>query len=463
MTPSTPNLTTDPIPKLLRYLAIPASLGFFFNTMYNVVDTWVAGQITSESLAALSLSFPVFFILIAIGSGMGNGMTALISTELGANDQKKASEYAAQSISFGLLLAIVLSVVGYYMSPFLFQLLGASGSYLETALSYMQPLFIGSIFLSMTFTLNAILNALGDTKSYRNVLIVSFFLNLILSPLLAFDWLGTPALGILGIALATIITNLVGAVYLGYKVYKTSLISSECMFCNLTLKWSVIKDILTQGLPASFTMMTMAIGAFIITFFVSKFGANAVAGYGTAMRIEQMVLIPSIGINIAILTLIGQNNGAKRYDRVKEVLNVGFRYMMYLGTIGAGFIYFFSGYLIKFFTSDAEVISFGIGYLLIAALMTWGYGIIFLTDSAFRGLKRPLFPLILGVFRQFILPIPLFWIATSVLLLGITSIWWSIFIIVWISALVSWWYLNQVVKTLEPVVTDNYKHGNTKM
>jgi len=449
---SSPDLIKDPIPKLLRLLAIPAALGFFFNTMYNVVDTWVAGQITSESLAALSLSFPVFFILIAIGSGMGSGMTALISTELGANDKAKASEYAAQSISFGFFLAIALSIIGYFASPTLFQLLGASDAYLTTALSYMQPLFIGSAFLSMTFILNAILNALGDTVSYRNVLIVSFFINLVLSPWLAFGWLGTPALGILGIAIATIITNAIGVIYLSHKVYQTKLISWSCLRCNFTPKWNTIKDILIQGLPASFTMMTMALGAFVITFFVSKFGANAVAGYGTAMRIEQMVLIPSVGINIAILTLIGQNVGAKRNDRVKEVLSVGFRYMMYLGTFGAIFIYFLSEYLIKFFTTDAEVISFGMGYLLITALMTWAYGIIFITDSALRGFKKPIFPLVVGVFRQLILPIPLFWIVTSVLAFGILSIWWSIFAVVWISALVSWWYLNRVVNSLEPSV-----------
>jgi len=449
-TNSSPDLIKDPIPKLLRSLAVPASLGFFFNTMYNVVDTWVAGKIASESLAALSLSFPVFFILIAIGSGIGSGITALISTEMGAGNREKAAEYAAQGISFGIALALVLSVIGYYASPFLFQLLGASDTYLATALSYMQPLFIGSFFLSMTFIINAVLNALGDTVSYRNVLIVSFFINLILSPWLAFGWLGLPALGILGIAIATIFTNFVGLIYLGYKLHQTKLINWNCLRCNFAPKWSVIKDILVQGLPASFTMMTMAVGAFVITYFVSKFGANAVAGYGTAMRIEQLVLIPTIGINIAVLTLIGQNRGAGRLDRVKETLSVGLRYMMYLGTFGAIFIYFLSEYLIGFFTPDAEVISFGMGYLLIAALMTWAYGIIFLSDSALRGLKKPMFSLILGVFRQLGLPIPLFWIATSVLLLGITSIWWSIFATVWISALVSLWYLNRAIKSLEP-------------
>ena len=445
-------LITDPIPKLVRNLAIPASLGFFFNTMYNVVDTWVAGQITSEALAALSLSFPVFFILIALGMGMGSGMTALISTELGAGDKAKAAEYGAQSISFGFILAIILSIIGYFASSSLFQLLGAFDTYLTTALSYMQPVFIGSVFLSMTFILNAILNALGDTVSYRNVLIVSFFINLILSPWLAFGWLGVPALGILGIAIATIITNLVGFIYLAYKVKQTELIDWECMRCNLSPRWHTIKDIITQGLPASFTMMTVALGAFIITFFVGKFGAEAVAGYGTALRIEQIVLIPSIGINIAVLTLIGQNTGAKRLDRVKETLKTGFRYTLYISTFATAFILLLSEYFMKFFTEDKTVIAYGLGYLYITALVTWAYGIVFVTDSALRGLKRPIFPLIIGILRQIIIPLPLFWVATTILKTDVTGIWWAIFATVWISALLSWWYLNKVVKTLVPVM-----------
>ena len=457
MSVTSSHLITDPIPKLLRTLAIPAALGFFFNTMYNVVDTWVAGQITGEALAALSLSFPVFFILIAIGMGMGSGMTALISTELGANDKAKAAEYAAQSISFGFILAIILSILGYFLSPTLFQLLGASDSYLTTALSYMQPVFIGSIFLSMTFILNAILNALGDTVSYRNVLIVSFFINLIVSPWLAFGLLGVPALGILGIALATIITNLIGVIYLTYKVRTANLINWSCLRCNFVPKWNVIKDILVQGLPASFTMMTVALGAFIITYFVSKFGAEAVAGYGTALRVEQMVLIPSIGINIAVLTLIGQNKGAKRLDRVKETLRIGFRYTLYISTFATIFILLFSEYFMEFFTEDKTIIAYGMGYLSITALITWAYGIIFVTDSALRGLKRPMFPLAIGVLRQIILPLPLFWLVTVVLKPDVVGIWWAIFAIVWISALLSWWYLNRIVKTLIPATISNTK------
>ncbi len=312
-------LTTDPIPKLILSLAIPLSIGFFFNTMYNVVDTFVAGYLSTQALASLSISFPIFFALIAIGMGVGSGATTLIANALGGNDEGTAKRYARQTISFGVLLGITISIIGSLVTPFLLTLLGAEGTYLTTASNYLVTIFWGSIFITMTFMFNAILNAVGDTKSYRNVLIASFFINSLLSPILAFGWFGFPALGILGIAIATITTNAFGALYLWFKVRGSGLVTKES-WDQYSPNMKIYLDIAGQGFPASLSMMTISIGAFIITYFVSSFGESTVAGYGVGLRIEQIVLIPGIGINIAVLTLIGQNNGAKKYDRVREII-----------------------------------------------------------------------------------------------------------------------------------------------
>jgi putative MATE family efflux protein len=440
------SLTTAPVPKLLLSIAIPASIGFFFNTMYNVVDTWVAGQISGEALAALSLTFPVFFIIIAVSYGVGTGVTALISNELGAQQLSGAKRYATQALSFGLITSLILAIAGYFISPVLFKLLGADGVYLATALAYMQPVFLGSVFLSMTTILSGVLNAIGDTKSFRNVLIFGFFVNLFLSPMLAFGWLGLPALGIFGIAIATIFTNFLGSVYLFRKVWQTELLETDNLWAHLLPQRKAFTDIATQGFPASFSMMTIAIGSFVITYFVSQYGGNAVAGYGAALRIEQIVLIPGIGINIAVLTLIGQNNGAKRFDRIREIITVGLKYVLLINTVGAILIFFGARYLLKIFTDITEIVAFGSEYLVIAAFISWAYGIIFITDSVLRGLKKPLFPLILGTVRQAVIPIPVFYLVTFVFSLTIIGLWWSVFAIVWVSALVSLAYMYWVLK-----------------
>jgi putative MATE family efflux protein len=437
-------LTTDPIPKLILSLAIPLSIGFFFNTMYNVVDTFVAGYLSTQALASLSISFPIFFALIAIGMGVGSGATTLIANALGGNDEGTAKRYARQTISFGVLLGITISIIGSLVTPFLLTLLGAEGTYLTTASNYLVTIFWGSIFITMTFMFNAILNAVGDTKSYRNVLIASFFINSLLSPILAFGWLGFPALNILGIAIATIATNALGALYLWLKVRGTGLIKKKSWVQYVPNVKSYL-DIAGQGFPASLSMMTISIGAFIITYFVSTFGESTVAGYGMGLRIEQIVLIPGIGINIAVLTLIGQNNGAKKYDRVREIIRIAIRYSLYFSTFAAAFIFFCSKYVMGIFTDDQAVINSGVGYLSVAAFITWAYGILFVTDSVFRGLKRPIFPLLMGILRQIVLPFPALWFVTTVVAFSTMGVWWSIFVIVWIAAIIAMIYVRNIV------------------
>ena len=127
-------LTTEPIPKLVRRIAIPACIGYFFNTMYNVVDTYFAGLISTQALASLSLSLPVYFIIIATGTGVSTGATALIANAMGAGKREEAKMYAAQAISFGILTALTLTVFGLLVSPFLFRVLGATGNYLSMVL-----------------------------------------------------------------------------------------------------------------------------------------------------------------------------------------------------------------------------------------------------------------------------------------------------------------------------------------
>ena len=142
------DLVREPIPRLIKLIAWPAAIGFFFNTMYNVVDTWVAGQISGEALAALSLTFPVFFIIIAISMGISTGVTVLITNELGAGNKVEAKHYATQAIIFGVIISLLLTIIGYISSPALFKILGAEGSYLETALLYMQTIFLGKVKVS---------------------------------------------------------------------------------------------------------------------------------------------------------------------------------------------------------------------------------------------------------------------------------------------------------------------------
>jgi len=445
------DLTTRPVPGLIRKIAIPASVGFFFNTMFNVVDTFYGGLISTQVLASLSLSFPLFFLIIAIGSGIATGATALIANAYGAGDLAGAKMFAIQGIAFGVLVSLGLTAFGIYSSPFLFGVLGATGEYLLQSLMYMNTIFAGSILFIVNYMFNAILNALGDTRSFRNFLIIGFFLNIALDPWFIYGGLFLPPMGITGIALATLVVELIGCFYLGMRVAKTELICDRCAH-DIIPKTGPFRQIAYQGFPASINLMTVGLGIFIITYFISIFGKEAVAAYGVAIRVEQIILLPSIGLNIATMAIVAQNNGAGLFDRIRQVLNTSLKYGGFCMAAGTVIMLLFGPVLMGVFTRDTAVITIGSHYLSIAAFILYAYVILYVSVAALQGVKRPVFPLIIGLLRQIILPFAVFFILVRILDVGLSGIWWGIFGITWSAAVFTFFYTRHVLNKAMPHV-----------
>ena len=438
-------LNTQPIPKLIRTLAIPASIGFFFNTMFNVVDTYFAGMISTQALAALSLSFPVFFIIIALGSGLSTGATAVIANALGAGRDREVQVLSLQTIILGIVLSAGLTVAGLIASPPLFTLLGASEKYLHMCLSYMNTIFAGTVGFIFAYTFNAILNATGDTRSFRNFLILGFFGNIILDPWFIFGGFGIPAMGIVGVAFSTVLIELLGSVYLGLRVHHTGMLSG-CTLRDCLPQLHALKEIIRQGFPAALNLMTVGIGIFVITYFISAFGKEAVAAYGIAVRIEQIVLLPTIGLNVATLTLVSYSNGARLFDRIEETLRTALRYGGACMGVGGLTVFILAAACMRIFTHDTTVIAIGSTYLRIDALALYAYVILFVHVSALQGIKRPAFAVFIGLFRQIIAPAMVFAVLTHVLGFGLLGIWWGICSITWCAALMTFGYSRRLLK-----------------
>ena len=425
------SLTTDSIPRLTWQIAMPMSIGLFFNTMFNVVDTYCAGWLGTEALAALSLSFPVFFILIAIGSGISQGTTSLLANALGADNPKDARLVFGQALFFATAAGLVLSVLGWLVAPWLYRQLGAEGSYLETSLAYMNVILAGGVFLLLPMVLNSALSATGNTLQYRNFLIAGFVANMVLNPL--FIWLG---MGVGGIALATILVQIGGAAYLWRHVRKEEAYA-DFSWNEVKPVRAVLARLAGQAIPAALNMLTIAIGIFVITWFVKHFGKEAVAASGIAVRIEQIVLMPAIGLNIAVMSIVGQNYGAGKMNRVREAWLTNVKFGFGLMVIGGFLIWLLRDPAMHLFTDDPAVLSHGRDYLLSASVTLAAYPILFVTVFALLGVKRPIYGLVIGIYRQLVAPVIVFHTLAFTIGWGLWGIWWGICFVTWSAALVT--------------------------
>ena len=427
-------LTTDPIPQLIWRIALPMSVGMFFNTMFNVMDTLCAGWLGTESLAALSLSFPLYFVVFAIGSGISQGTTALLANALGAGDAAEARRVFAQSLLFVTVAGVLLSILGWLAAPWLCRLLGAEGSYLSTVLDFMNVILAGSVFFLLPMILNSALSAQGTTWVYRNFLVVGFIANIVLNPVLMWGWTGLPALGVSGIALATVLVQMGGGVFLWSHVKKADY-CHDLRQDDFKPNLEVLQRIAGQAVPAALNMLTISLGVFVITWFVKHFGKEAVAATGIATRVEQIVLMPAIGLNAAVLSIVGQNHGAGLAHRVREAWVTNVKIGAGLMLIGGIIVWLLREPAMRMFSQDPIVIGHGRDYLLSSSLTLAAYPILFVTVFAMQGIKQPAYGLWMGLYRQFVAPVIVFYTLAFTLGWGLWGVWWGICIVTWSAAI----------------------------
>ena len=398
------DLTVGKISNLIRMIAIPAVVGTFFQTLYNIVDVKFAGMISPYALTGLSKVFPVYFVIIALSAGLSIGSTALVSNYLGKKDFNKASLLFSQSILVAIFGAIFVAIFGVYLAPFILNFLNTDPQTFKYAVDYINVIFIGSVIFFLLVVSNVALTARGDTKSYRNILIFGFFLNILLNPMFIYGFGPIPAMGVSGIAIATLCSEFVGLIYILSKVLKTEIKDFVSLNCFIPKKEMII-EILKQAMPSSISMISVGFGIFILFYFVSQYSDVAAGGYGAGVRFEQLFLLPIIGLNTSTLALVGQNYGALKFDRIKEIYDKTIAIGITAMLIGGSIIYLLSGIVMGFFTNDPEQIYYGSQYLKIAAFIGPVYPIFFISGALFQGLKKAHYQTAVNLLRMIIFPL----------------------------------------------------------
>jgi len=440
-------LLTKDINQLIKQIAIPSSIGMFFNTMYNVVDTFYVGTISTIAITALSYSFVVFFMLLSISFGLSSAITAHVGNSLGRHKEVLAKIYVANGITFVSIISLALCFFGFLFVDEIFKIMGASGEALELSLEYTYVILIGVIPMLIGLGANATLIARGDTKSYRNSLVFGFFLNLILDPLFIYGYGFIPAFGFAGVAYATVLIQFITFIYIIYKLYQTGLFDFKKLKLFLP-DIRVYKKIAIQAIPSSLNIFTMSLGTMFITYFVSQYGYKAVAAFGIGYRVEQIVLLPMLGLNTAVASIVANNYGAKNFDRIYEVIAKALKYGYIMSFIGVIFLFFLGKYIIMIFDSDLEVIAISYEYIVIESIIFFAYITIFISNSTLQGIKEPFIIPYVSLYRQILMPGILLYIFVKIYEIDLFYIWIIMALVIYSAAIFMFIYTkNKLLKS----------------
>ena len=400
-------------------LTIPMIWGVFAVIAFNLVDTYFVGQLGTTPLAAMSFTFPVVMTLGSVAMGLGVGTSSVISRAIGEGDRNRVQRLTTDSLTLSLLLVAVFALLGLATIDPLFTALGADADILPLIRSYMQIWYFGMICLVIPMVGNSAIRAGGNTLIPSLIMTVAAGVNIALDPLLILGLGGFPRLEIQGAALATVlsraITLVASLLVLHYR---------EKMLCfNLPKFQTVLKSwqkILHIGLPAAATSMITPISIGLITSAIAFYGAEAVAAFGIASRIESFALIAVVALSASISPFVGQNWGAKKYARVHRALNLSYLFCLGWGTMMAIILAPNGSWLASLFNNNPEVIKIATRYLWFVPISYAAAGIIQVSSATFNALGKPIPSMILTITRMLVLYVPLAYLGSK--LFGINGI-----------------------------------------
>ena len=341
-------------------------------------------------------------------------MGALVGHALGKRSGQEGL-IAAQGITFGLGASVFAMAVGWLAAPWLIALVSEPGAYRDAANQYLRVLMFGAPAFVLAYAANGILTAQGDTKSMQYANIAAFFANLVLNPLFIFGLGPIKGIGFDGIALSTVVSQAGVMAYVLWRALRSEAMAGPRRFAP---EAAVMRQIAAQAMPASFSM-----AGFVIQFFLKGFGGEAVAAYGVALRIEQLILLPAFGLTGALLPIAAQNYGAGHYDRVREATMFCFKAGVALMLAGSCVLWFAAGPAMALFTQDERVIEIGKSYLHIDGFILPVYVTLFAITSLLQALKKPIYTLWIGIYRQGIGVALFSWIYVHFFDLGYLGIW----------------------------------------
>ena len=419
-------LTQISIGKALFILSLPIVLSNVLHTSHQLVNAFWVGRLGASAVAAVSVSFPVVFLLVSFGGGLAVAGSILVAQYAGARNHASVNHVSAQTLLMVAAISAVLSAIGYLLVNHILRLMGIGADIFEDSARYMQVSFLGIVFMFTFSIFQSILRGVGEVKIPLYVSAFSVALNLSLDPLFIFGLGPVPPGGVVGAAYATLVSQGLAAL-VGFCILLGSRYGVRLRLRDFVPDVALAKRVFLLGLPASIEQSMHALGMTVFTVFVSAFGTTAMAAYGIGFRVLTFVIIPAFGISMATATLVGQNIGAGNLARAEKTAVISTWYAFWLLTGAAVLMFLGATHVVRFFVpEDPAVIRAG---ALVIRLIAVSFGLIGVQMNlmgAFRGAGDTFMPMVLALVSVWVIQTPIAYYLSYCTSLGELGLWYSI-------------------------------------
>lgn len=440
---------TMPINKLLCSMSLPMMFSMLIQALYNVVDSMFVSYISQDALTAVSLAYPMQNLMIAVATGTCVGVNALLSRNLGEKNFSSANRTANNAILISLLSYGVFAVIGLFASRFYFEMQVSNPVLISYGRDYLFYIMVFSFGLFGQVLFSRLLQSTGKTFYSMVVQLAGAGLNIVLDPILIFGLLGAPQLGVAGAALATVISQTAGTVLgivLNFKKNQEIVFSLKGMKPSLP----IISRIYSVGVPSIVMQTVISVLTFGLNQILVAFTEAAAAVYGVYFKLQGFAFLPIIGMNNAMVPIVAYNYGAHKRDRIVQTVRLAILYAMLLMAVALLIFQLWPDQLLGMFQTSDEMLRVGVPALRIMSLCFLIGGFTIVCSSLFQALGHGLLSLVIAVFRQLALVLPLAYALSRTG--NLNMVWWAFPVAEVLAGLLAAWFLRRAYqRVIQPL------------